>query len=321
MSTNTTTTLSGQYRAYFDRKLLSLAIQELRLNQFAQKAQLPKNSGGKTVTFWKYADASSADVQTLTEGTTPTTTKDLTQTSVTATLVQYGELLVGTDILTSTDMFDWLSNGVNLLGQDAAIKSDDISRDELVSNGTSVYAQGASSWATLAAQAVASAKLIDKDVLDIVTRLKINRARKIGGRYVGVICPQVSSDLQNDPRWVEVNNYASGTRIFNGELGEFRGCRFVEATNPFIEDSTGSEGTHVAGGNIFSTMFLGAEAFGTVALAGDRPMSPRVIVVRGADKYDPLDQTTKAGWKAFYTSRLLNANWCRVYKSKTAFVG
>lgn len=321
MSNNTTTTLSDQYQAYLNRKLLSLAIQELRLNQFAQKANLPKNAGAKTVTFFKYDDPASSNVQTLTEGTTPTTTRDLTLTTITATLAQYGELIVGTDLLSATDIFNWLKNGVSIMGQEAALKADDISRDELVSNGTKKYAQSSESWANLAAAETAAAKWIATDALDIATRLKINRAPKIGGDYVGVICPQVARDVMNDTDWKEVNVYAGGGNVFKGELGKLHGVRYIEATNPFIENSSGSEGTHVSTGDIFSTVYLGAEAFGSVALEGDRPMSPRVIVVRGPDKDDPLDQLTKAGWKAYYTAKSLNANWYRVYKCKSAFNG
>jgi N4-gp56 family major capsid protein len=319
MSANTTTTLSDQYQAYLNKQLLDYAVQELRLNEFAQPADLPKNVGGKTVTFFRFDEPSSSNVQTLTEGTTPTTTRDLTLTTVTATLAQYGELIELTDILSATELFDSLKQGVRVMGQDAALQADDLSREELVDNGTKVYAQGNSTFADLIADPVAAAKIVATDVLDIVTLLKVKRAPKIGGSYVGVIAPQVSRDVQDDDDWKEASKYGAVKQLFKGELGELYGCRFVEATNPHRDDSAGTEGTHSSTGDIYSTIFLGANAFGAVKLAGDRPMSPKVMVVRGPDKYDPLDQTTKAGWKAFYCSKILNSNWFRVYKSKSSF--
>jgi N4-gp56 family major capsid protein len=64
---------------------------------------------------------------------------------------------------------------------------------------------------------------------------------------------------------------------------------------------------------------LGANAFGVVKIAGDSPMSPRMIVLQNADKSDPLNQTITAGYKAFYAAKLLNAKRAVVIKSKSRF--
>lgn len=320
MATNTTATLSSQYQTFFSKMLLKYAVQDLRLNEFATPADLPKNQGAKTVTFVRWGAPSTSAVETLsTEGTKPTSTRSLTMTTVVATLTQYGEYAVLTDILSQTELFDSTKAGIQVMGEDAALKSDEITRNELVSNGTKAYAQGAANWAALAAASAASAKLIVSDILDIATRLKINRAPMFDGGYVAIIPPQVSRDLMNDDDWIEAHNYANDKALFKGELGRLFNIRMVEATNPFIEDSGGSEGTHVAAGDIFSTVITGKQAYGVVSLAGGTPWSPQVIINKNADKSDPLNQTITVGWKAYYTAKVLNADYSRVYKSKSEF--
>ena len=320
MANNTTTTLTGQYQNYFSRELLDYAIQELHLNEFAQMADLPKNVGGTAISFFRYGAGASSNVQTLTEGITPTTTRDLALTKINATLTPYGELAITTDILGLTELFDALKQAIKSMGEDAALNADDISRNELVSAGTKRYAQNAATFAALGAAGVSASKWIATDGLDVATVLKVQRAKTFQGQYVAVIPPQISRDVMNDPDWIKADNYAGSKKIFKGEIGILHGVRYVEATNPFREDSGGAEGTNVAAGDIFSTMYLGTNAFGVPKLSGDKPMSPRVYIVRGADKNDPLDQTSKAGWKAFYTAKSLNENWYRVYKSRSAHV-
>ena len=74
--------------------------------------------------------------------------------------------------------------------------------------------------------------------------MKINRAPAFGGYYVAVVPPQVSHDLQNDPDWIDSANAGEPDRRFRGELRTYAGVKFVEHTNPYLEDGTGAEGTY-----------------------------------------------------------------------------
>lgn len=321
MATNTTSTLSGQYQTYFSKQLLDYAVQETRLNEFAMQADLPKNVGAKTVTFARWGAPSVSAIETLTEGTKPTGTRSLTLTTVEVTLTHYGEYAVLTDLLSYTELYNSLKAGVKLMGQDAALYSDDLITTELVANGTKVYAQqGATgTYAGLAAAQIPNAKFVANDALDIVTRLKVNRAKPFNGDYVAIISPQVSIDVMKDPDWKNASLYGATQQLFKGELGRLYGVRYVEATNPFIESSGGSEGTEVSDGDIFSTIFTGQQAYGSVKLSGDSPFRPQVIIVDTPDSNNPLNQTKTAGWKFYYAAKSLNADWYRVYKSKSTF--
>ena len=54
---------------------------------------------------------------------------------------------------------------------------------------------------------------------------------KIGNYYVGVMHPSVAEDFTQSDDFKEFHKYAAVEEIFNGELGEMKGIRFVETTN------------------------------------------------------------------------------------------
>lgn len=324
LTTTATSGISNQYRNYFEPKLLDHAIQEVRLNEFAMQESLPKNLGSKVVSFFRPQVADSANVRTLVEGT-PVSTSEYTQISLTkidVTLGQIGEVFAMTDILGYTDLFNSLKNGVTLMGEDCALKADDITRNVLAdasTGGTKRYAQGTADWTTLAAASTSAAKLVGTDFLDAVTRLKVNRAPKIGGGYVGIVPPQVSRDLMNDSDWLKASQYSKVDQLFKGEAGTYYGVRVVEATNPFREAVLGAEGTFSATGGIYMSVITGKNAYGVSKLAGGSPFSPQIVICDKADKSDPLNQKMTAGWKAFYNSVVLNQAWAISLRSQTAF--
>ena len=62
------------------------------------------------------------------------------------------------------------------------------------------------------------------------TKLKKDKAPKINGKYYAVIHPSVAEDLRNSQGWLEAHKYAAPNEIFNGEIGELHGVRFIEDT-------------------------------------------------------------------------------------------
>jgi N4-gp56 family major capsid protein len=327
MSVNNTTTLANQFQRKFQKDLLDHAVQNLRLNEFAIQKDLPKNLGAKTVRYFRRVAASAANVQTLTEGTPTAARTDLSYVPIDVDLQQIGEVMEGTDILSWTQLLDWMKDGIELLGEDCALKADEVTRNEIVINQTVAgqrrYSQGAADWATLAAASVPNASIVRTDWLDAVTRLKVNIAPTFGGYYVAVVPPQVSRDVMEDGDWLEASKYGAPDQLFKGELGRMDGLRFVEATNPFIEDgAAGAQNTFAAAGNIFTTIITGKGGYGVVKLAGTQsPMKPQVIICNTADKSDPLNQKITVGWKAYYNSKLLNTAWVATLRSKSGFAG
>jgi N4-gp56 family major capsid protein len=128
MALNTTTTLSNQYQRYFNKVLLDTAQHELVYNQFGAKRQLPRGVGAKDIRFFRRVAANSADVQTLAEGVPISVFKDITYTPVDATLAQIGEAAKYSDLVGWTALLDVLDDGIDLMGEDCALKADDITQ-------------------------------------------------------------------------------------------------------------------------------------------------------------------------------------------------
>lgn len=316
--TNTTSVFTSQFRRFYEKNLLEHAINTLQLDKFAKMADLPKQQGSKTIRFFRPIIADSSRVATLTEGTPISTFQQMDYETVDVDLVQYGEAMKFSDILGYTQLLNVMKDGIVLMGEDAALKADDLTLAAICA-GTSTkrYSGGAANFAALSALSAGSAVFSGKNGLDACTTLKINKAPRIGGEYIGIVPPQISRDIQQDATWIDVSKYAAARQVFKGEIGSLFGIRYVETTNAWIEGST--EGTRDNGGAIYSSIFTGRDSYGVTKLSGDSPYKPAVIVVDKADKADPLNQTMTAGWKAFYAAMLLNGNWCVVNRSKTLY--
>ena len=324
MAINTTTSLTSQYQRLFSKQLLTTAENTLVVNQFAQKKPLPKHMGAKTIRFFRRVAAASANVQTLTEGTPLATYTDLSYTSVDCDLVQLGELARFTDILGWTALLDVMKDGIDLLGEDCALKADDVTLAVLAhatTGATKRYAGSAANYAALAALTQATGKFVATDGLDAVTNLIINLAPRIDGGYVGIIGPQVSRDLRLDSRWLNPHVYRDTTQLYKYEIGSLDGVRYVQTTNVWSEDA--AEGTRdttiTPADQIYSTFFTGKEGYGVVQLDGQSPLSPKVIICDKADKADGLNQFISVGWKAFYNACMLNTAWVVNVRSLAAY--
>lgn len=276
--------------------------------------------------------------------------REISYTYVEATLNQYGEAAKVSDVLDLISAYEPLQQVVQTFGLDAAMSADTMCRTALLgseqNNGTA-FGAGLShacnnavgrqcerfagvDWDATNNTSVncfnalrnlnnAAAKVSRATLLGAVTRLAANKAPTFGGRYIAVICPQIRHDLAQDPDYLRAFQGAGFKGPFNGAIGNVDGLEFVEATNPFLEGTT--YGTYSAEGNIYSTVVLGANAFGVPQLAGtSSPYKPAVTILREADKSDPLNQFILAGWKVFYAVKGLDPLNLVVVRSKTTFV-
>ena len=349
MATTDSSSISGAYQAHFSKEMLDYAISSIVLAQFGAKSSLKKNDGAVSCTWFRRVATTNnssgrvANVQSLSEGTPISTFANATLTAVTATLAQIGEAAKITDIVTMTGLFDMLKQNIALMGEDCAQECDNIIRDAIKAGSpATLYAGGASNFSALNSLSKAAGKLRMLDALIAITKLKRARAPRMkGGHYIGAIPVEVSFDLQNDPDWIGVARYQNAKGIYNGEIGMFGGARFVETTNPFIETSSGTEGTFADPGvsattRVVSSMFFGQGAYGIPAIEGDsvpvdgraepeqvksRGTKPQIMISDKADKSDPLNQFMTAGWKMFWVAKVLNADWIVQARSKTEFNG
>lgn len=339
MANVNTGSVSSQFQTFFSKSLLERQIPLLQMEQFAQKVPYPTKTGGnKTVRFFRFDNPSIASIVSLSEGTTPSSgERQLTLSTVEATLEQFGSSIVLTDILLATELFNHLAQATKQLGEDAALHADTLSHRALVLNttdstsaGTTVstaaysrFAQNGINGTNFQSASVANASITALDLLDAATALKVNRAPKIKDGYVLVAPPQVTRDLMNDDDFLRVSSYSTPEAIYKGEVGRLFGVSVIETTNNLTAGTAAYGVDTEATGSNFASIVLGGQAFGvphmTAVAATGSPYAPKVTILDAPDKSDIYGQRTIASFKTFYTAKQLNPAFYRVIWSKSNF--
>ena len=227
MAIQTTESLSTSMQTYYDKRLVQNMKPRLVHQSYGQKRQIPRN-GGKTVNFRKFSPFAAA-TNPLTEGVTPDG-QDLEITDINADLDQYGEYVMGSDLLDLTAVDPVLDETTELLGDQAGLSVDHIVRD-VISKGTNAqYANGKATRDQL----LVTDKLTTTEIRKAVRTLKKNKAKPFirNGKpyYYAIIDPDTAYDLMDDERWQNVADYQQGEKVENGEVGKLFGCIFVEST-------------------------------------------------------------------------------------------
>ena len=291
-------TLSAEMKTYYDMRLIDEASAQLVHDQFGQKRPIPKG-GGKTIEFRKFSPLPKATTP-LEEGVTPNG-KRLDVTAMTATVNQYGDFITHSDVLELTALDNVILESTKLLGRQAGLTLDTITRNILNASTNVTYAPQISasgeetiveSRADLNETCALTVKLVQK----VVAKLKGQNAPKINGSYVAIIHPYNSYQLMRDPEWKYPHQYKDTSNLYEGEIGMVAGVRFVEST----EAKIWREGGHA----IFSTLFLADGAYGVTEITGGGLTT--IIKQKGsAGTADPLDQRSSVGWKAIKTAEVL----------------
>ena len=332
-----TTLIANTIQPKYSKQLLDHAVQLTCLADYAETSDLPANAGATSIRFFRRPQAdltATGAPAALVEGVAPANSRDVSFTPIDVPLAQRGQKTEVTDVANHVGLIRFLDSAIQLMCEEYALDIDTILRTQLSHATTGLtkrYAQGLANFAALAGASLSAGCMHPRDLLDAMTRLKLNRAPTINGKYVCVLPPQLTRDVLNSDLWREVvrQNYAE--KVFKAEVGEFFGCKLVESTNPHTEDET--EGTHTATfsgagtnttGLIYSAYVLGKGAYGTpnmkkLGQAGFN--KPQVNVLAAADKSDPLNQKVVAAWKSMWGSAVLNPNFGVTLRTKSQFVG
>ena len=299
--------LSAEMKTFYDMTLIDEAQANLVHDQFGQKRPIPKG-GGKTIEFRKFAPLAKATTP-LTEGVTPDG-KSLTVSTITATVNQYGDYITQSDVLELTALDNTILEATKLLGRQAGMTLDTIVRNVLQSGTNVTYcpkvaADGTETEVTSRAGLDTSCQLTVKVVQQVVAKLRAQNAPTIGGKYVAIIHPYVAYDLMRDPEWIDAHKYAKPDNLYEGEIGEIAGVRFVQTTEAKIYS-----------GGVFGSLFLGEGAYGVTEISGGGLQT--IVKQKGsAGTADPLDQRSSVGWKAIKTAELLIPNYLVRVESKS----
>lgn len=283
--------LSPENKTFYDMTLIDEASPELVHDQFAQKRPIPAN-GGKKIEFRKFASLPKA-LTPLTEGVTPDG-KNLKVEAIEAEVAQYGDYITQSDVLELTSIDNTIVEATKILGKQAGLTLDTITRNVLQS-GTMVYycPKGDGTAVTSRTNLDNTCRLTVDVIKQVAALLKKNNAPKIDGSYVCIIHPFVAYDLMSDPEWIDAHKYTTAENIFNGELGKIGGVRFVESSEAKVYE-----------GGVFGCIMLGANAYGVTEITGGGLQT--IIKQKGsAGTADPLDQRSSIGWKAIKTAEIL----------------
>ena len=292
------TDLSPENKTFYDMNLIQEAQAQLVHDQFGVKKPIPAGSG-KTIEFRKFHSYEKA-LTPLQEGVTPAG-KAVKVTAITSTVDQYGDYTMLTDVLDLTAIDNVVLETTKIHGRQAGMTLDTITRDVLHSGTNVTYcpkADGAE--ITSRANLTADSQLTVDVIMQVVAKLRSMNAPTINGKYVAIIHPYVAYDLMRDPEWIDAHKYTNSTNLYEGEIGEIAGVRFVQTSEAKIYSGEGCP----AGLAVFGTLFLADGAYGVTEITGGGLQT--IVKQKGsAGTADPLDQRSTVGWKAIKTAEIL----------------
>ena len=321
----TTTALSAALKAFYDTELLENAKIDMVYAQFAKRQGLPAGNG-TTVEWRKWNTFEKASK--LEEGVIPTGQK-FGMSSKTATVEQYGTYAAISDTLELHAYDDIILGATEEMGASAAETQETLIRDALLTNTNVWYcdnidpATGESHGTPqfnneMRAEKNSICLLTPDMVARIVTKLRKDKVPTINGKYVAVIHPSVAYDLRKCDQWMEAHKYCAAEEIFNGEIGQLHGCRFIE--NVFAPVLGGSEYMNETDGVTYATYFFGKDAFGIIDPEGG---ALEMIVHDKSEIGGPLNQYSTVGYKlqtngatVLYPERVVRAMSCSSFSGQ-----
>ena len=305
-----TNTLAPELKTFYDTELLENARTEMFYAQFGRKQRLPKN-GGTTIEWRKFNTFDRASE--LKEGVIPTG-QQFGSSSLTASISQYGTYTSITDKLEMRAYDNVILAATEEMGASAAATQETLIRNALLVGTNVMYCDNVdvngnvlstpTTPATMGAGGGSSnsdgwALLTPTMVNKAVTKMKKDRVPRINGKYYAVIHPSVAYDLRQSKEWIEVHKYAATSEIFNGEIGELHGCRFIEDTfAPILGGSYIYSGSttykNKSNGVTYATYFFGKDGFGIVDPEG----GGLEMIIHDKDEIGgPLNQFSTIGYK------------------------
>ena len=316
--------LSPEMKDFYDTELLENARTEQIYAQFAKRQPLPRNHKG-TVEWRKWNTF--APAQQLTEGVIPTGQK-FGVSAITGSISQYGTYTAITDRLELRAYDDVILAATEEMGASAAETQERLIRDALLVNTNVMFCDNIliedgrfdstpnatdQMYDDSAIRSVLTPAMVNK----AVTILKRNRVPRINGRYYAVVHPSVAHDLRQSEGWIEAHKYAASEELFNGEIGELHGVRFIE--DVFAPVLTGEGYWNAGHGVTYATYFFGKDSFGIIDPEGG---ALEMIIHDKGEIGGPLNQFSTIGYKfetngatILYPERLLRVMSCSSFSA------
>jgi N4-gp56 family major capsid protein len=248
------------------------------------------------------------------------TGKKLANTDYTVTLVQYGDFITISDVVLDTAEDQVLAQATEALGESAAQTIETI-RFNILKAGVNVwYANGNARNAvntpiSLTVQRKITTGLTRQNAKRITMVVKSTpdfRTEPIEAAFIGLVHPDLESDIRNMTAFVSTKQYGTVTP-FENEIGSVETVRYLQSTvfAPWA-DAGGAAGamrsTSGTYADVYPILYIGRDSYGIVPLKGKDSLTPMVVNPKPAPG-DPLGQRGTIGWKAMTTAVILNDAW------------
>ena len=305
----TTTAEITNINSFYSRDLLFRAQPFLTHTRFGQVKDIPTGNSF-VIKFKRYGNFAVATTP-LVEGVTPIG-KRLSETIVTATVLQYGDFVTLTDKLTmaTEDPVRMEANAV--LGDQAGNTIDQVTRDILVA-GTNVIYSGTSN--TQNSDVAAGDVITLANIQSAEETLKVNNTRymtsfvdpstgystvPLAPCFVGICHTYTVKTIRAMTGFTKVELYANPAARMEGEFGKIENTRFIETVNGKVLTAAGTSSI-----DLYATLIMGQQAYGISRIAG-HAMENIVKPLGSGGTSDPLNQRETAGWKASHVAKILN---------------
>lgn len=295
-------------KTFYDTSLLENSREENIFGQFSMKQTV---RGGKAE--WRKFNKFDKAITPLQEGVIPSG-QEFGMTKVEAAVTQHGSYTAVSDRLEMESYDDIIYGATEEMGASAGETKDILTRNALETVASRFYApivakDGAVTEVKAESAITADAKLTPEVIARVATDLRKAHAPKINGMYVALAHPSVIHDLRQSDAWVEAHKYTDATPIFNGEVGELHGVRFVVSTSCKVSKTGASNAA------VYSTYFLGKDAYGEIEANGET----MEMIIKGKEYGGPLNQFSTIGYKFTHGCAILYPERLVVVKSGSSY--
>lgn len=328
--------ISPRTAAFVVKQLLERAAPVLLIEKFGQSHPIDRNST-KSAKWRRYflsgttgaAGSGSGNfyvplaLTPLVEGVTPAGNK-LANVDYIVTLQQFGDYVTITDVVMDTHEDQVLQEAIDILGEQAAYTLETI-RFNVIKAGTNVFRLGAAG-ALVGARNLVNGPITQGVQRSITTALNRQNARRftkvvssntnfrtepIEAAYVGLVHPDLETDIRSIPGFIPTKLYGTVTP-WESEIGSVEGVRYLSSTifAPWADSGAATAGgttyrsTTGVNWDVYPIIYLARDAFGIVPLKGKDSITPMVVNPKPAPG-DPLGQRGTVGWKAWQAAVIL----------------
>lgn len=295
-------------KTFFDTTLLENSRAENRFGQFSVKQKI----SGNKAEFRKFNKFPKA-MTPIQEGVIPPG-QEFGMTTITVGVTQHGAYTAISDRLEAESLDDVVFGASEEMGASAGETKDVLTRNVLSQStclefAPIVGADGKETATDAASDLTKAAILTDRMVNRAATWLKKNHAPKVDGKYIALIHPSVAEDLRNSDGWMEAHKYSAAGEIFNGEIGELHGVRFIESNACKVAKDG------AAGVATYETYFMGKDAYGEIEPSNET----MEMIIKGKEYGGPLNQFSTVGYKFVHGAAILYPERLLVVKSGSSY--